>query len=112
MRVNALRHHRRRMFHLVTDPAAALLGDLGARVVKIEAPPDGDPTAISPRTRLSANFAHQEPQQGGRARSETRAAGRYTSSWSKADVFLENFRPAWPRGWGSAMKLSARSIRN
>jgi crotonobetainyl-CoA:carnitine CoA-transferase CaiB-like acyl-CoA transferase len=44
----------------VTGPyATALLADLGARVIEIEAPPDGDPYRyLAPGEYYSPNFAH------------------------------------------------------
>src|SRR5712692_11227812 len=81
----------------VTGPyAAALLADLGARVIKIEAPPDGDPyRAFAPDAFFSPNFAHLNRNKESIALDLKSRKGREicVELAKKADVFLENFRP-------------------
>ena len=49
----------------VTGPyATALLADLGARLIKVESPPDGDPYRyFAPDPHFNFNFAHLNPEQ-------------------------------------------------
>jgi crotonobetainyl-CoA:carnitine CoA-transferase CaiB-like acyl-CoA transferase len=81
----------------VTGPyATALLADLGARVVKVESPPDGDPYRyFAPDPHFSFNFAHLNRNK------ESVVVDLKTTEGKKicldliknADVFVENFRP-------------------
>lgn len=81
----------------VTGPyAAALLGDLGARVIKVEAPPAGDPYRyFAPDPAFSPNFAHLNRNKESIALDLKSPRGREicVELAKKADVFLENFRP-------------------
>lgn len=81
----------------VTGPyAAALLGDLGARVIKIESPPDGDPYRyFAPDPYFSFNFAHLNRNKESLVLDLKSAKGKEIclELIKKADVFVENFRP-------------------
>ena len=98
MRVKALEHITVvECATFVTGPyATALLADLGARVIKIESPPDGDPYryfALDPY--LSFNFAHLNRNKESLVLDLKSAAGRKIclALAQEADVFVENFRP-------------------
>ena len=86
--------------------AAMMLGDLGARVIKVETPGQRRRhprlgTAVrrarrDERARESTYFLSRQPQQGvGHPRPQgRRRPGPCCSRWSRrADVLLENFRP-------------------
>lgn len=81
----------------VTGPyATALLGDLGARVIKIEPPPDGDPYRyFAPDPFFSPNFAHLNRNKKSLVLDLKREKGREIciELVKRADVFVENFRP-------------------
>lgn len=81
----------------VTGPyAAALLGDLGARVIKIESPPDGDPYRyFAPDPVYSFNFAHLNRNKESVALDLKAEEGKKIclDLLRAADVFVENFRP-------------------
>lgn len=81
----------------VTGPyAAALLGDLGARVIKIESPPDGDPYRyFAPDPVYSFNFAHLNRNKESIVLDLKSAQGKRIclDLIKRADVFVENFRP-------------------
>jgi crotonobetainyl-CoA:carnitine CoA-transferase CaiB-like acyl-CoA transferase len=81
----------------VTGPyAAALLADLGARVIKIESPPDGDPYRyFAPDPYFSFNFAHLNRNKESLALDLKSSKGREIGLelLKGADVFVENFRP-------------------
>jgi crotonobetainyl-CoA:carnitine CoA-transferase CaiB-like acyl-CoA transferase len=81
----------------VTGPyATALLADLGARVIKIESPPAGDPYRnFAPGPHYSANFAHLNRNKESIALDLKSAEGKKIclDLARKADVFVENFRP-------------------
>ncbi|MEK7335459.1 MAG: CoA transferase [Candidatus Binatota bacterium] len=81
----------------VTGPyATALLADLGARVIKIEAPPEGDPYRyFAPDPHFSPNFAHLNRNKESLALDLKAKEGKEicTELIKKADVFVENFRP-------------------
>ncbi len=87
----------------VTGPyATALLGDLGARVIKIESPPDGDPYRyFAPDPYYSFNFAHLNRNKQSIVLDLKAPEGNEIclELIKKADVFVENFRP------GTAGKL-------
>jgi crotonobetainyl-CoA:carnitine CoA-transferase CaiB-like acyl-CoA transferase len=99
----------------VTGPyATRLLADLGARVIKVESPPDGDPYRyFAPDPHFSFNFAHLNRNK------ESVVVDLKTTEGKKicldliknADVFVENFRP------GTAVRLglgydTLRSLNN
>jgi formyl-CoA transferase len=81
----------------VTGPyATALLADLGARVIKIESPPAGDPYRyFAPDPHYSFNFAHLNRNKESLALDLKSPEGKNIclDVVKKADVFVENFRP-------------------
>ncbi len=81
----------------VTGPyATSLLGDLGARVVKIESPPAGDPYRyFAPDPYFSFNFAHLNRNKESLVLDLKSPEGKKIclDLLGKADVFVENFRP-------------------
>jgi len=81
----------------VTGPyAGALLADLGARVIKIESPPDGDPYRyFAPDPFFSFNFAHLNRNKESLALDLKSSKGKEIciELLKRADVFVENFRP-------------------
>jgi crotonobetainyl-CoA:carnitine CoA-transferase CaiB-like acyl-CoA transferase len=81
----------------VTGPyATALLADLGARVIKIEAPPGGDPYRyFAPGEYYSPNFAHLNRNKQSISLDLKAPEGKKIclDLARKADVFVENFRP-------------------
>jgi crotonobetainyl-CoA:carnitine CoA-transferase CaiB-like acyl-CoA transferase len=81
----------------VTGPyATALLADLGARVIKIESPPDGDPYRyFAPGEYYSPNFAHLHRNKQSILLDLKSSEGKKIclDLAQKADVFVENFRP-------------------
>src|SRR5919106_381777 len=87
----------------VTGPyATVLLADLGARVIKIESPPDGDPYRyFAPDPYYSFNFAHLNRNKESLVLDLKSPEGKEICLRliKKADVFVENFRP------GTADKL-------
>jgi crotonobetainyl-CoA:carnitine CoA-transferase CaiB-like acyl-CoA transferase len=88
----------------VTGPyAAALLGDLGARVIKVESPPDGDPYRyFAPDPVYSFNFAHLNRNKESIVLDLKSVQGKQIclDLVKRADVFIENFRP------GAAARLA------
>jgi formyl-CoA transferase len=81
----------------VTGPyAALLLADLGARVIKIESPPEGDPYRyFAPDRFFSFNFAHLNRNKESLALDLKSSKGKEIclDLLKGADVFVENFRP-------------------
>ncbi len=81
----------------VTGPyAAALLADLGARVIKIESPPDGDPYRyFAPDPFFSPNFAHLNRNKESLVLDLKTEKGKAIciELIKKTDIFVENFRP-------------------
>ena len=81
----------------VTGPyATALLADLGARVIKIESAPDGDPYRyFAPDPVFSFNFAHLNRNKESLVLDLKAPEGKAIclDLLKKADVFVENFRP-------------------
>jgi len=81
----------------VTGPyATALLADLGARVIKIESPPEGDPYRyFAPDPYFSFNFAHLNRNKQSVVLDLKSPAGKKIclDLLRLADVFVENFRP-------------------
>jgi len=81
----------------VTGPyATALLADLGARVIKIESPPEGDPYRyFAPDPAFSFNFAHLNRNKESLVLDLKAPQGKAIclELLKKADVFVENFRP-------------------
>ena len=102
----------------VTGPyATALLADLGARVIKIESPPVGDPYryfALDPY--FSFNFAHLNRNKESIVLDLKSPEGRKIclDLARKADVFVENFRPGTADrlglGYEAMHALNARLI--
>jgi crotonobetainyl-CoA:carnitine CoA-transferase CaiB-like acyl-CoA transferase len=81
----------------VTGPyATALLADLGARVIKVESPPDGDPYRyFAPDPHFNFNFAHLNRNKESLLLDLKSAEGKKICHdlVRRADVFVENFRP-------------------
>jgi len=81
----------------VTGPyATALLADLGARVIKIESAPDGDPYRyFAPDPAFSFNFAHLNRNKESLVLDLKAPKGKEIclELLKNADVFVENFRP-------------------
>ena len=81
----------------VTGPyATALLADLGARVIKVESPPEGDPYRyFASDPYFSFNFAHLNRNKESLVLDLKSAKGREIclALLKQADVFVENFRP-------------------
>ena len=92
----------------VTGPyATALLADLGARVIKIESAPDGDPYRyFAPDPAFSFNFAHHNRNKESLVLDLKAPQGKAIclELLQKADVFVENFRP------GTADRLGIGSV--
>jgi crotonobetainyl-CoA:carnitine CoA-transferase CaiB-like acyl-CoA transferase len=88
----------------VTGPyAASLLADLGARVIKIESPPDGDPYRyFAPDPFFSFNFAHLNRNKESLALDLKSSKGKEIGIelLKRADVFVENFRPGTAKRLG------------
>ena len=95
----------------VTGPyATALLADLGARVIKIESPPDGDPYRyFAPDPYYSFNFAHLNRNKESIVLDLKSPEGKKIclDLVKKADVFVENFRP----GTADKLGLGADALR-
>jgi crotonobetainyl-CoA:carnitine CoA-transferase CaiB-like acyl-CoA transferase len=102
----------------VTGPyAAALLADLGARVIKIESPPDGDPYRyFAPDPCFSFNFAHLNRNKESLALDLKSAKGKEIclELLKRADVFVENFRPGTAErlglGYDALRSLNSRLV--
>jgi crotonobetainyl-CoA:carnitine CoA-transferase CaiB-like acyl-CoA transferase len=102
----------------VTGPyAASLLGDLGARVIKIESPPDGDPYRyFAPDPFFSFNFAHLNRNKESLALDLKSSKGKEIGIelLKRADVFVENFRPGTAErlglGYDSLRALNSRLV--
>jgi crotonobetainyl-CoA:carnitine CoA-transferase CaiB-like acyl-CoA transferase len=81
----------------VTGPyASALLANLGARIIKVESPPQGDPYRyFAPDPHYSFNFAHLNRNKQSLVLDLKAAQGRRIcyELLKNADVFVENFRP-------------------
>jgi crotonobetainyl-CoA:carnitine CoA-transferase CaiB-like acyl-CoA transferase len=102
----------------VTGPyATSLLGDLGARVIKIESPPDGDPyRTFAPDPYFSFNFAHLNRNKESLVLDLKAAKGKEIclDLIKRADVFVENFRPGTAErlglGYEALRALNARLV--
>ena len=102
----------------VTGPyATALLADLGARVIKIESPPAGDPYRyFAPDPYFSFNFAHLNRNKESIVLDLKSPEGKKIclDLARKADVFVENFRPGTADrlglGYEAMHALNARLI--
>lgn len=95
----------------VTGPyAAALLADLGARVIKIEAAPEGDPYRyFAPDPAFSFNFAHLNRNKESLVLDLKAPKGREIclELLKRADVFIENFRP----GTAARLGIGAATVK-
>jgi crotonobetainyl-CoA:carnitine CoA-transferase CaiB-like acyl-CoA transferase len=102
----------------VTGPyATALLADLGARVIKIESPPDGDPYRyFAPDAHFSFNFAHLNRNKESLVLDLKSAKGKgiCLDLIKRADGFVENFRPGAAErlglGYGALRALNRRLV--
>ena len=102
----------------VTGPyATALLADLGARVIKIEIPPAGDPYRyFAPGEYYSPNYAHlNRNKQSVSLDLKTPEGKRICLDLvRKADVFIENFRPGTAKrlglGYETLRALNSRLV--
>ena len=102
----------------VTGPyATALLADFGARVIKIEIPPDGDPYRyFAPGEYYSPNFAHLNRNKQSISLDLKSPEGLEIclDLARKADVFVENFRPGTAErlglGYETLRALNSRLI--
>ncbi len=96
----------------VTGPyATRLLGDLGARVIKIESPTEGDPYRyFAPDPFFSPNFAHLNCNKESLALDLKTKNGKEISTKlvKHADVFVENFRP----GTSARLGLGYEALRS
>ena len=101
---------------LIAGPfCGQLLGDLGAQVIKVEPPGQGDPMREWGREKAMAIPC------GGRWSGETRVPSpsicvkaRVSTAArlvGKADIVLENFRPGTMEKWGCGYPASPPSIR-
>ena len=100
----------------VTGPyAAALLGALGARVIKIESPPGGDPYRyFASDPVFSPNFAHLNRNKESLVLDLKAKAGHEICAAliKEADVFIENSRPGVAERLGLAYEaLHSRNRR-
>ncbi|MGH7871155.1 MAG: CaiB/BaiF CoA transferase family protein [Candidatus Binatia bacterium] len=102
----------------VTGPyATAPLADLGARVIKIELPPEGDPYRyFAPDPSFSFNFAHLNRNKESLVLDLKAPEGKAIclELLKSADVFVENFRPGTAERLGVGVetlrKLNAKLI--
>ena len=102
----------------ITGPyATALLADLGARVIKIEVPPRGDPYRyFAPGEVYSPNFAHLNRNKKSILLDLKAPEGRRIGLdlAREADVFVENFRPGTAErlglGYEALHALNARLV--
>jgi crotonobetainyl-CoA:carnitine CoA-transferase CaiB-like acyl-CoA transferase len=102
----------------VTGPyAASLLADLGARVIKIESLPEGDPYRyFAPDPFFSFNFAHLNRNKESLALDLKSSKGKEIGIelLKRADVFVENFRPGTAErlglGYDSLRALNPRLV--
>lgn len=102
----------------VTGPyASALLADLGARVIKIESPPDGDPyRTFAPDPYFSFNFAHLNRNKESLVLDLKAEQGKAIclDLIKSSDVFVENFRPGTAErlgiGYESLRSLNPRLV--
>src|SRR5215510_7396041 len=96
----------------VTGPyAASLLGALGARVIKVESPPEGDPYRyFAPDPVYSFNFAHLNRNKESMVLDLKTAKGKdiCIELLKRADVFIENFRPATADRLGLGYQAASR----
>ncbi|MGZ8495668.1 MAG: CoA transferase, partial [Candidatus Binatia bacterium] len=87
----------------VTGPyATALLADLGARVIKIESAPDGDPYRyFAPDPAFSFNFAHLNRNKESLVLALKAPAGKAIGIelLKKADVFVAKYAPSGTPQW-------------
>jgi crotonobetainyl-CoA:carnitine CoA-transferase CaiB-like acyl-CoA transferase len=102
----------------VTGPyASALLGNLGARVIKIESPPEGDPYRyFAPDPVFSFNFAHLNRNKESLLLDLKAPEGKQIclELLEKADVFVENFRPGTAErlglGYGTLRAINPKLV--
>jgi CoA:oxalate CoA-transferase len=90
-----------------------LMAEMGARVIKVEPPKGGDdarPTARSSTASRPTSPRSTAARKASRSTSRPRRPQDFEKLLEKADVIVENFRPARWRSWATAGTRCTRSI--
>jgi crotonobetainyl-CoA:carnitine CoA-transferase CaiB-like acyl-CoA transferase len=95
----------------ITGPAAGmLLGDLGADVIKVEQPGTGDPFRAFKNGLYSPHYQTYNRNKRSITLDTKSSEDREVldALIADADVYIQNFRPAWPRSWAWAPSACRR----